>query len=147
MESPSPNKMILEIITPDAKMFNEEIDFLLARALDGSIGILPKHIPLVAALKTWPLKIKQGNAEKFIAVFEGFMQVEPDKITILTDHCEMAESIDIERAKRARQRAIDRLKSNNPDIDMLRAEAALMRAVARLKTTGVMEFYAREMED
>lgn len=125
----------LEIITPDQTAYEGNVSFLVARAIDGEIGILPKHAPLVAALDTAPVKIVKDGKEEFIAVFEGFMEVTPEKIRILTSQCELAENIDIGRAKLAKARAEKRLANRTKDIDVARAEAALRRALMRLRVT------------
>lgn len=128
----------LEIITPDQTAYQGNVNYLLARAIDGEIGILPKHAPLVAALDTAPVKIVKDGKEEFIAVFEGFMEVTPEKIRILTGQCELASSIDVGRAQAAKKRAEDRLANRTKDVDVARAEAALRRAVMRLRVTKNM---------
>lgn len=127
----------LEIITPDETVYSGDINFLVARATDGEIGILPHHAPLVAALATWPLRIETAEGTKLLAVFGGFLEVDDNnKITIITPNCERAETIDAARAERARERAEARLHDKSADVDMIRAEAALKRAVTRLKVVG-----------
>lgn len=126
----------LEIITPEETAYKDTVSFLVARATDGEIGILPKHAPLVAALDTAPVRIQKDGKEHLIAVFEGFMEVTPEKITILTGQCELPESIDVKRARLAKERAEKRLAERNKATDMDRASAALRRAILRLRVTN-----------
>ncbi len=147
MESNSPRTMVLEIITPDSEIFHADIEFLLARAKDGDIGILPNHIPTIVALETWPVKIKENGEERFLAVFDGFMEVTPDKVSILTNRYEEAADIDVDRAERARKRALERLQAKDPEIDVLRAVAALDRSLMRLKVAKQLDLYYRETID
>lgn len=136
----SARTMALEIITPDETVYAGDINFLVARATDGEIGILLGHAPLVAALSTWPLRIETAEGTKLLAVFGGFLEVDDGgKITIITPNCELANTIDIARAERAMRRAQERLASRSADVDTLRAELALKRAITRLKVTGKME--------
>lgn len=103
------NTIAVEIITPEETAYSDSAIFLLARATDGDIGILPGHMPLVAALSTWPIKVRRPDGdEHLIAVFGGFMEVSPKKISIFTPYCELPEAIDVERAEGARKRAEDR---------------------------------------
>lgn len=133
----SERTIALEIITPDETVFAGDINFLVARATDGEIGILPGHAPMVAALSTWPLRIETPEGVKLLAVFGGFLEVDDNnKITIITPNCELAESIDVARAERARQRAEERIQQKSADVDMARAEIALKRALTRLKVVG-----------
>ncbi len=126
----------LEVITPDEQVYSGNVRFLLARATDGDLGILPGHAPLVASLSIWPVQFDdpEGNRHA-MAVFGGFMEVLPEKITIVTPNCELPEEIDVARAERAKKRAEERLASKNADIDHLRAELALKRALMRLQVT------------
>lgn len=126
----------LEIITPEAKVFSGQVNYTRVRTLTGDMGILAGHALLMAALQTWPVKIEMNNEEHLIAVFEGFIEVTPEKTTILATNCELPEAIDVERAERAKKRAEERLQGHAADIDMVRAEAALRRSLTRLKTVG-----------
>lgn len=131
------NTIRLEIVTPERSVYNKDVEMVIARATDGDIGILPGHAPLIAGLAIAPLRIKTGDGEEQLAVTGGFIEVQPEKITILAAAAETAEEIDAKRAQEAKERAEGRLKSGNSDIDVARAEIALQRALARLK---VVEF-------
>ena len=130
--------ILLEIATPDkGEVYAKDINMLITRSVCGELGILPKHANLLTALIPHAMRIKDGGAETQLFVSGGFMEVTPEKITILADAAELPDDIDVERAKAAYQRATDRLNKKNPDIDIERAEAALARAKARLLVKGV----------
>ena len=130
----------LEIVSPDRVVYAADIDMLIARSTGGEIGILPKHIPLVAGLEPHAMKIHVDAKEQLIAVAGGFMEVTPDKITVLATAAEEPIDIDINRAQRAYDRAQERLQKLREDseeasiIDEQRASLALKRAAARLQT-------------
>ena len=131
--------ILLEIATPDkGEVYAKDINMLICRSISGELGILPKHANLLTELIPHALRIKNGGSETQIFVSGGFMEVTPDKITILADAAENPDEIDVERAKSAFQRASERLaKKNQDEIDVERAEAALARAKARLLVKGV----------
>lgn len=97
------------------------------------MGILPHHAPLLTTLKPGELRIKKSGEEILLAVTGGFMEVLPDRVTILADAAERAEEIDLARAEAARQRAQERVAGHATEIDRTRAMAAMARATARLR--------------
>lgn len=123
----------LEIVTPRKIVYKEDINVLEAPAIDGLIGILPRHAPLVTVLKSGVIKITTTNNKIKMSISNGFMEVKPDQINIVVETAELPEEIDVERARKARERAKKRLEGNDDNIDYARAEAALERAIARLK--------------
>lgn len=133
----------LELVTPEGgKVFGHDIDMLIVRSTAGELGILPKHARLLTELLPHAMRVKFEGTEHLVAIGGGFMEVTPDKITILADSAEMAEKIDVERAKAAYKRAEERInayKSSSKEsmIDINRAEAALARAKARLLVKNV----------
>lgn len=129
------NKMRLDIVTPDRMVYSEDVTMVIARATDGDLGILPGHAPLIAGLTIWPLRIKTEEGEQQLSVGGGFIEVRPDKVTILATSAELPEEIDIKRAEAAKDRAESRLKGGQ-DIDVERAEMALRRAMTRLRVAG-----------
>jgi len=136
----------LEIVSPDRVVYAADIDMLIARSTGGEIGILPKHIPLVAGLEPHAMKIHVDAKEQLIAVAGGFMEVTPDKITVLATAAEEPIDIDINRAQRAYDRAQERLQKLREDpeaqasiIDEQRASLALKRAAARLQTAKTVK--------
>ena len=123
----------MSIVTPERELFTGEVDFVLAPGLDGEIGILPHHAPLITALKEGALVARQGEEELTFAVHGGFMQVLPDRVIVLADVAEWAEEIDVERAEAARRRAEELLKKEPPPEIRAEAVAALRRSLVRLK--------------
>lgn len=127
---------LLEIVTPERKVYSNQVEMLVARAVSGEIGILAGHTPLVTSLAIGPLRVKKDDTEHLISVMKGFMQVSPDKVVILAEAAELAEEIDIDRAMRAKERAEERIREKKDEIDFKRAELALQRAIARIKVKG-----------
>ncbi len=123
----------LEIVTAERVVFSDEVDLVVAPGVEGELGILPHHAPLMTMLLPGELLVRKGGEEFFLAISGGFLEVRPDRIIVLADAAERAEEIDIARAEAAKRRAEERLKHPVPEIDMTRAEAALRRSLARLK--------------
>ena len=134
-------KIKLEIISPNKVVYSADIDMLIVRSIAVDLGIMPKHAPLLAGLVPHAMRAIIDGTENLIAVSGGFIQVQPDKIIVLASAAELPIEIDINRARKAYERAQKRLESfkENPevkgDVDTLRARAALERAKARLKAT------------
>ena len=126
-------KIKLDIVTPEKVAYSDDVNMVIARTTAGDIGILPGHAPLIAALVIWPLRIITDDGEKQITMCGGFIEVQPEKITILANCAELPEEIDVSRAETAKSRAEGRLQGSKDDIDVPRAEAALKRAMIRLK--------------
>ena len=124
--------MKLDILTPERTVCCVEVDMVVARAVDGEVGILYNHAPLVVALDIAPLRYKVGDEEHEVSVCNGFMEVRDNRISVLTPCAEMEEEIDVRRAAEAKARAEERL-SHKADVDVRRAELALQRALVRLK--------------
>lgn len=131
-------KIRLDIVSPDkGEIFSKDIDMLIARSTAGELGILPRHARLLTELLPHAMRIKIDGGENLIAMGGGFMEVTPEKITVLADSAELPENIDVERAQRAKKRAEERIaqyKQSTKDslIDIVRANKALARAKARL---------------
>lgn len=125
----------LEIVTPERKVYEKDVDMVVVKGVAGELGILPNHIPLVTPLRIAPVKAKIGGQEEFIAVHGGFMEVRKDKVTILAEIAELPEEIDVDRARRAKERAESRLQ-NREEYDFRRAEIALQKALNRLAVAG-----------
>ena len=120
----------LDIVTPTRVVYSEEIEMLVATAIDGDIGILPGHTPLVTGLVPCVLKIKKGGEKIHISVSDGFMDVKPEEINVVVRTAEFPEEIDIERAKDAKERAKERLEDDQTN--KAKANSALERALARI---------------
>ncbi len=122
----------LEIVTPTKLLVKEDAEEVQLPGLDGYLGILPGHAPLITELGVGAITYKSGGGTHTLAVAWGFAEALPDKLTVLAEAAERPEDIDTARAEKAKQRAEERLKSNDPQVDYTRAEDALHRAESRL---------------
>jgi F-type H+-transporting ATPase subunit epsilon len=126
----------LEVITPERKVYEEDVDMVVAPASEGYVGILPHHAPLFTTLGPGEFKVKRGGVEEVLAVFGGFMDVRADRVVVLTDAAEPAEEIDAGRAQQARDRAQQVLAAGPASAaDEQRARAELQRALVRLRVS------------
>jgi F-type H+-transporting ATPase subunit epsilon len=123
----------LEIITAERQVFSDDVNTVVAPGVEGELGILPHHAPLITMLKPGEVIIRKDSEETYLFVSGGFLEVRPDKIIILADACERAEEIDIERAEAAKHRAEESLKTRTPELDVAQVQAALLRSLVRLK--------------
>ena len=132
----SGDKLALDIVTIERKVWEDDgIDLVLIPGIEGEMGVLPNHAPVLTALRPGVVKIKKGDNEEFFAVGGGFVDVNPKKVVILAQTAEHSEEIDLERAEAAYQRA-KKVMEEEPDTSIgpsLTARAALARHVARLK--------------
>lgn len=127
----------VSVVTPDGPVYEADVEMVSTKAKSGELGILSGHIPLVAPLEISAVRLKRGGKTEYIAVSGGFLEVRPDKVTILAQAAERAEDIDVDRAKAAKERAERRLQSKQDDIDFKRAELALKRAINRLNVANM----------
>ncbi|MBC8512628.1 MAG: F0F1 ATP synthase subunit epsilon [Dehalococcoidia bacterium] len=123
----------LEIITAERQVLADDIDILVAPGIEGELGILPHHAPLMTMLQPGELLIRKDGEETYMVVTGGFLEVRPDKVIVLADACERAEEIDVARAEEAKRRAEERLKTRPPDMEAASIEAALRRSLTRLR--------------
>ncbi|MBI2980033.1 MAG: F0F1 ATP synthase subunit epsilon [Chloroflexi bacterium] len=123
----------LDIVTAERVLYSEEVDAVIAPGVEGQLGILPHHTPLMTTLQAGELRVKKGREEFSLVVSGGFLEVRPDRVIVLADTAERAEEIDIARAEEAKRRAQEQLSRRTPDVDMAQAEAALRRSLARLR--------------
>jgi F-type H+-transporting ATPase subunit epsilon len=121
------------VVAPDGQVLNKNVDFVVVPSVNGELGILPNHAPLIASLGIGVIRYTEDGKVKRIAISGGFMEVVNNKVTVLANTAETSEDIDLERAQAAKERAEKRLQERQPDIDIARAEVALKRAIARLK--------------
>ncbi len=124
----------LDIVTAERTVFSEDVDMVIAPGVEGQLGILPHHTPLMTTLQAGELRVKKGGGEIPLAISGGFLEVRPDRVVVLADAAERAEEIDVARAEEAKERAQEHLaKRRAGGMDGARAEAALHRSLARLK--------------
>ncbi len=126
--------LVLDIVTVERQVLSEEVDMVIAPGVEGELGILPRHAPLITALGEGELRIKQGEDEHTFAIGGGYLEVLDDRVTVLADSAEHAAEIDIARAEEARERA-ERLLAEGPTdpVDRRVIEGALRRSKIRLK--------------
>ena len=130
-------KLELEVVTPDRLVVKEAVDIVMAMGALGEFGILPNHIPFLTILQPGEMRYRKDNQLEYLAVTGGFAEVSNNKVTVLAEAAEKAREIDIDRAKRAKERAEKRLAQAKVEaIDYLRAEAALKRSLVRLSIGG-----------
>jgi F-type H+-transporting ATPase subunit epsilon len=122
----------LEIVTPTKLLVKEAAEEAQIPGLDGYLGILPGHAPLITELAVGAITYKSGGATHTLSVAWGFAEVLPDKLTILAEAAERPQEIDTGRAQKAKERAEELLKSNDPKVDYTLAQDALQRAETRL---------------
>ncbi len=123
----------IEVITGERVVYADDVDIVVAPGIEGQLGILPQHAPLLTTLQPGELLVRKAHEEIAMAVSGGFMEVRPDKVIVLADTAERAEEIDLARAEAAKKRAEERIEEQRDRIDVARAEAALQRSLARLK--------------
>lgn len=123
---------LVEIVTPERKVYEETANMVIVTGVEGELGILPNHIPLVTPLRIAPVTIKRDGVVDIVAVNGGFIEVRKDKVVILAESAELARDINVERAEAAKQRAEQRLAARQDEINFRRAELALQRAINRL---------------
>lgn len=123
----------LRIITPDRVFYEGNVEMVEFNTTEGQIGVLPGHIPMTVILKPGILHVYEAEAEKEAALHSGFVEILPERVTILAEVIEWPEEIDAARAEEAKNRAEERLRSRTPETDVMRAETALLRAMARIE--------------
>ena len=132
--------LTLRVITPDKIAIDTAVGSLTIPGVDGQIGILPRHAPMVAALDAGQLRYQDGAATRTLFVSGGFCEVRGATVRVVTEAGEKPADIDVERAKAAEKRARERIAARREDaaapVDLLRAEAALKRALLRLRTAS-----------
>ena len=125
--------MRLEIITAEQQAYADDVEALVAPGIDGELGILPHHAPLITALQPGEIMIRKDGQESYMVVSGGFLEVMANQVTILADAAERSEEIDEARAQEAMQQAQERLASSTGDLDLEQATTSLRRANIRLK--------------
>jgi F-type H+-transporting ATPase subunit epsilon len=131
-----PDTFQLEIVTPEKLVVNEAVEEAQIPGLGGYLGILPGHAPLITELAVGKISYRAQSTTKILAVAWGFAEVLPDKVTLLAETVERPEEIDVARAQKAKARAEELLKSNDPQLDFDRAQDALKRAETRLEVAA-----------
>ena len=124
----------LEIVTPEKLAYEDDVDMVLVPGIDGELGILPHHTPLVSLLGVGELKIRKGGGEESFAIAGGFLQVRPDKVVVMAETADLASDIDLEKAQQARAEAERALEAGYVEgADLSAARAELQRALIRIR--------------
>ena len=122
----------VNIVTPDGPVYDSEVSMVIAVTATGEMGVLPGHIPTVAPLGIGAVRLKKENSTELVAVSGGFLEIRPEKVTILAQSAETATEIDLARAQESAKRAEALLQARKDEIDYKRAELALKRAMNRI---------------
>src|SRR4029078_2050973 len=123
-------RLKLEIVTPDAKTYSEEVDMVTLPGLEGEMGIFPMHVPLMTQVVPGEVAVRKDGRDYFLAIGEGFVEITADRVAILTDMAIRAESIDEAKAEEARRRAEARLSDNLHAADAAMVSASLAHSLA-----------------
>src|SRR6266487_2627976 len=123
----------LEIVTPDAKTFSDDVDMVTLPGVEGEMGIYPQHVPLMTQLSAGEIVVRKGSENVFLAVGEGFVEITGERVSVLTDMALRAENIDEAKAEEARRRAEARLAEKLDDEEAAMVSAALAHSLAQLK--------------
>jgi len=140
MASDIPDKLLLQVVSADRSLVNDTADEVEIPGAEGYFGVLPGHTPLLALLGTGELWYRQGSEFHYLAISNGFAEVQPGRVTILAQIAEHADEIDVARAEAAKRRAEERRAASPADMDFERARISLMKALIRLQVasrTGV----------
>ncbi len=127
------NTLKLEIVTPESKVYSEDVDMVTLPGIEGEMGIFPMHVPLMTQLAAGELSVRKGGQEFFLAVGEGFVEITGERVSILTDMAIAAENIDEAKAEEARQRAEARLAEKLDDEEVAMVKATLDHSLAQLR--------------
>jgi F-type H+-transporting ATPase subunit epsilon len=131
--------LALEIVTPERQVLIEKVDEVVLPSVEGYMGVLPGHAPLLAQMDIGEVSYRVGNKRHYLAVSGGFVEVLRESVSILATTCERAEEIDLERAQKSKKRAEEALKPDIADMEFSRAEARLRRALCRIQVIGRLE--------
>jgi F-type H+-transporting ATPase subunit epsilon len=123
----------LEIVTPEAKVYSEEVDMVTLPGVEGEMGIFPMHVPLMTQLAAGEVSVRKGGQDYFLAVGDGFVEITGNKVSILTDMAIQAENIDEAKAEEARRRAEARLAEKLDDDQVAAVNAVIANSLAQLK--------------
>ena len=128
-------KFPLSVVSVERSLFEGDVDFIIANGADGELGVLARHAPLMTILKPGALRIQEtyGGEEQLLFVGGGFLEVLPERVTVLADVAEHADEISIEQAEQARRRAQERLAGTVSAAEEIEFQNALAMAEARLR--------------
>ena len=126
--------LLLEMVTPERLAYSEYVDSVQVPGIEGELGILPHHAPLISMLGVGELRIRKGGVEESFAIFGGFLQVRPDKVVVMAETADLASEIDLDRAHEARREAERALETGyHEGADLAAARASLQQALLRIR--------------
>ena len=128
-----PATLKLEIVTPEAKAYSEDVEMVTLPAAEGEMGVFPQHVPLMTQIVSGEIIVRKDGRDTFLAVGDGFVEVTGDRVAIMTDMAIRAENIDEVKAEEARQRAEARLAEHLDDEETAVVNASLAHSLAQLK--------------
>ncbi len=128
-----PTTLKLEIVTPEAMIYSEDVDMVTLPGVEGEMGIYPMHVPLMTQISSGELVAKKGGQDHFLAIGEGFVEITGSRVAVMTDMAIKADDIDEMKAEEARKRAEARLAEKLTDEESATVQAALMHSLAQLK--------------
>jgi len=123
----------LEIVTPDTTAYSEDVDFVTLPGTEGELGVYPRHVPVLTAIKPGELRVLKGGQETFLAVGEGFVEIKADAVSVLTDMALESEQIDTAAAEAAVERAKAAMKEDHTSEEVAAIEASMAKALAQLR--------------
>jgi F-type H+-transporting ATPase subunit epsilon len=121
----------LEIVSPERRVYDDEVDMVIVPGRNGQLGILPRHTRLISSLGVGELRIKKGGSEESLLISGGFVEVRPDRVIVMADLAEHSDEIDESKAAEARKRAEQELEQAKDPVDIARVRAALQTALMR----------------
>jgi F-type H+-transporting ATPase subunit epsilon len=127
------NTLKLEIVTPDAKIFSDDVEMVTLPAAEGEMGIYPQHVPVMTQIVPGEIVARKGGEDIFLAVGEGFVEITADRVAILADMAVAADNIDEAKAEEARRRAEARLAEHLDDEEAANVQAALLKSLAQIR--------------
>jgi F-type H+-transporting ATPase subunit epsilon len=133
-----PTSIELVVITPERLLIREQVDEVQIPGTEGYFGVLPGHTPMLSGLAIGEMWYRKGQEKTFLALAYGFVEVLPDRVTVLARIAERADEIDLTRAEEALKRAQERLRAYNQEVDYERARMALEKSIARIEVASRM---------
>ena len=127
------NTLRLEIVTPEATTYSEDVEMVTLPGIEGQLGVLPQHVPLMTQMVPGEIIVHKDGSDRFLAVGEGFVEITGDRVAILTDMAIAAENIDEAKAEEARRRAAARLREKMSSEEVASVNASLARSLAQLR--------------
>jgi len=124
--------MKLEIVTPEDKIYSDDVNMVTLPGKEGQMGIFPNHVPLMTQVAAGEILAQKGSEQQYLAVGDGFVQITPDKISVLTDMAVTEDNIDEAKAEEAKKQAEARLQEKLSDEELATVKAALAHSIAQL---------------